>query len=658
MRIHHIKLKNYRQYKDATIDLSLDPVRNFTVIQGANGAGKSNLLNAITWCLYGEERHLRENEGMGQLPIINEKVYHDLGSGERATAEVELALGDEEIEYYVRRRAQAYRRLDNEVSVREDADPVLMYRVRDSWRTSDQPTYAIDALLPRDISHFFLFDGEQLDRFFHEDSTEQVEKGVVNVSQIDLLTQAIEHLESVRNATRRTADGISPEIDSINLETDRLGDELQDHRLTLSCLRQDRQELQENLREIRDQLRTSSVEEVRHLQESREALGERMHDLETELEQLREKAAQTLLNVGPRVYAFSALKVTAELIGERITHGELPPKVRAPFFQDLLDAGRCVCGRDLEEGTPAREAIRQQLERISGMDYESRAIEGRYYLSDLLDGTAQLVRAQWEIGKEIKIVEDQIETYNKEMREISSKIEKIGEVNLEEIDVLEQQHRKFEDELKKIDQQIGRELAEVERLELELEKSNRRLERALQDDKRRQALLARLELITAALSALAEIRTELLSEVRELIEAKTEEYFLNLIWKQETYSRVTINERYQINVLNVRGMPSLGTLSAGERQVLALAFMAALGEVSGFEAPVVIDTPIGRISGEPRKNIAESLPNYLEGTQVTLLMTDTEFSEEVQLSLHSRVGKEYRLDFDEPEAETEVVQVR
>jgi len=80
--------------------------------------------------------------------------------------------------------------------------------------------------------------------------------------------------------------------------------------------------------------------------------------------------------------------------------------------------------------------------------------------------------------------------------------------------------------------------------------------------------------------------------------------------------------------------------------------MAALGRVSGFDAPVVIDTPIGRISGEPRKNIAEALPNYLPDTQITMLVTDTEYTEEVRMRLNPRVGQEYHLDFNEEQATT------
>lgn len=654
MKIHHIKLKNYRQFHDVVIEFSTDPTRNFTIIQGANGAGKSNLLNAITWCLYGEERHIQEENNGDQLPIINEKVYDELSPEDTATMEVELALGRDEVEYFVSRQAKAYRKRDGEISIREDPDPVVRYKARDNWRMSEQPTYAINSLLPADISHFFLFDGEQLDKFFQEDSTEQVRKGVVNVSQIDLLNRSMDHLESVRTDIRRKADGISPEIDKINEQIDDITRQLEECRKKLRSLREDRQGLQGNLEDIRQALRTSSIEEVRHLQEARDDLSDQIKDYEAQLVALRERANGALLKAGPRVYAHSALRDAYELIEKQVKRGELPPKVRAPFFQDLLEQEQCVCGRDLPKDSPARAEVERKLIEISSADYESAAIDGRYKLDGILKDIPQIVARQKEIGRQIRSIEEAIESNNRQLKEISHKIERIGEISPEEIEVLEQQHREFEEAWARTIGAIGREEGKEERLEQELRSQNRELEKALEADAHRQDLLSRFELCTQALTALDETRTELLSEVRKQIEQKTEEYFLNLIWKKGTYSQVQIDGKYQINVLNVRGLPSLGTLSAGERQVLALAFMAALGTISGFDAPVVIDTPIGRISGEPRQNIAESLPDYLSDTQVTLFMTDTEYTEPVQLRLNSRIGKEYRLQFVESRAITEV----
>ena len=60
MKIYDIKMKNYCQYRDATLEFSTDLQKKVTIIQGNNGTGKSNLLNAITWCLYGEERLVKQ----------------------------------------------------------------------------------------------------------------------------------------------------------------------------------------------------------------------------------------------------------------------------------------------------------------------------------------------------------------------------------------------------------------------------------------------------------------------------------------------------------------------------------------------------------------------------------------------------------------------
>ena len=67
--------------------------------------------------------------------------------------------------------------------------------------------------------------------------------------------------------------------------------------------------------------------------------------------------------------------------------------------------------------------------------------------------------------------------------------------------------------------------------------------------------------------------------------------------------------------------------------------------VSGFDAPLVIDTPLGRMSREPKLNIAEKLPSYLKGKQITLLLTEEEYTPEVRKRIQKHVGKEYKIKF-------------
>ena len=649
MKIYYIKMKNYRQYRDATVEFSTDLQKKVTIIQGNNGTGKSNLLNAITWCLYGEERHIRE-EDRG-LPFVNEKVYHTLPVGHIATVEVELALGREEIEYRINRKAEIARQFDGEIAVRQDSDPEVMYRVRGDWRRSPQPAYAINSLLPAEISHFFFFDGEQLDKFFESNSPKRVQTGVINVSQIDLLDRAINHLQEVQKQLRRRANYIDPKINKTNKKIEQYEKEVSAHRTQLKALQEEHQGLEDNLEKTRQQLRHSNIEEVRTLQEQRDNYENKGERYDGQLSQLRSKAAAGLRQVGPGVYAHTALQQALKLLKEQEVKGELPPKVRRPFFQDLLEREKCICGQDLHADTHARENVIRQMNAITTTDEEINGwIDGRYKLDAILQQIPQQVAQQKELGQQIRNVEESIKQLKRQLREISVKY---GDVNIEEVEVLEQHRNDYQAALQETNQRIGREKGEIDRLNKGLDKSQKDLRRALEADKRQKDLLTRVELANNAYNVLREIRKELLSEVREQIEKKTEEYFRRLIWKKDTYERVEIDENYQVSVLNVRGFSSLGTLSAGEQQVLALSFMAALGTVSGFDAPIVIDTPIGRISGEPRNNIAESLPNYVDA-QLILLMTDTEYTPEVKSRLKAQIGKEYRLNYLESEARTKV----
>ena len=53
MRITRLGLRNYRVFEDA-VDLELPP--GLVGIYGANGSGKSALLESITWALWGKAR--------------------------------------------------------------------------------------------------------------------------------------------------------------------------------------------------------------------------------------------------------------------------------------------------------------------------------------------------------------------------------------------------------------------------------------------------------------------------------------------------------------------------------------------------------------------------------------------------------------------------
>lgn len=652
MKIHYLKMQNYRQYADTKIKFSTDDTKRFTVLEGENGAGKTNILNAITWCLYGEERHLSRADSK-RLPLVNEKIYHSLTAGQNADVKVEIGLGREEVEYVISRCATAYRRLDGDYSIVPDADPSVLFLARGNWKESGQPNVAVKSLLPENISPFFFFDGEHLDRFFQSDSAERVKRGIVDVSQIDLLELAQKHLARV-NKDLMAKSTTTIEADKYKEEYQEAEDEHQKCKEKLDSLHKDLNGVQTNIDEISQKLRESPEEEVRDLQQERDILNTEIKDHEKRIDELIKEVSASLRRAGPTVYSYGALSRTFEIIQERIQHGELPPKVREPFFRDLLEKEICVCGTPLREGSETRQNVEARMASLSTEDHIKTASEGRYRLESLLNSVSEEIREQKSDRRDIRQYEEAIKENSRRLKEISEKVERFGEVNLQEIQVWEQQLKQFEEKKSQVNREIGAAEIALREAAKRRDEALKNYQKALKQDKKHRELLRRSQLCSNALTILEQIRQELLSETREKIQQKTEEYFLQLIWKKATYKSVSIDEDYRLGVENIRGLPSLGTLSAGERQVLALAFMAALRTISGFDAPIIIDTPTGRISSEPRENIAEVLPEYLKGIQATFLMTDTEYTDSVRVRLAKHVGKEYALEFNESEGVTHV----
>ena len=87
--------------------------------------------------------------------------------------------------------------------------------------------------------------------------------------------------------------------------------------------------------------------------------------------------------------------------------------------------------------------------------------------------------------------------------------------------------------------------------------------------------------------------------------------------------------------------------------------MSAIHNISGFDLPIIMDTPLGNLDTDMRHNIAEFLPNFVGNKQTVLLVTGTEYTEDFSDTLHPSVGKEYVIDWSNSDEgkESKVVSV-
>ena len=121
------------------------------------------------------------------------------------------------------------------------------------------------------------------------------------------------------------------------------------------------------------------------------------------------------------------------------------------------------------------------------------------------------------------------------------------------------------------------------------------------------------------------------------------DYFSSLIWKRGVYDHITLNDKYQLDLIHRDGYPCVGSCSAAERSLLALSFTLALHEVSGFQSLLFIDTPVSRVTGQNRTNFATVLQQVSQHKQLIMAFTPDEYSENIRTIFAPAASSSVRL---------------
>ena len=156
-------------------------------------------------------------------------------------------------------------------------------------------------------------------------------------------------------------------------------------------------------------------------------------------------------------------------------------------------------------------------------------------------------------------------------------------------------------------------------------------------------------------STLDQFRVAVVERNVRRIESLVLESFQSLVHKERLISDVTINPKsFEITLRGADGddLPP-DRLSAGERQLLAVAMLWALRRAVGRPLPVVIDTPLGRLDSAHRQSVVRRyFPQASH--QVLLLSTDEEIDRSHHKALKKSLAHSYLLNFDDSDCTTTI----
>lgn len=650
-------LQNFGPYSGKQV-INLNPKideensRPIILLGGMNGGGKTTLMDAIRLALYGHRAQCSTRGNLSYGDFLTQCVNSKTDPVEKTRIELvfEHIENNKPIKYRVVRTW--------EKNPKDGKDTLGILGDSDTWPDALVNIWDeyIENLLPLGISNLFLFDGEQVKELAEQEIPPPiVVEAIRGLFGLELADRLAVDLDILVNRKRKE---FADTKDLANLE------EIE-KRLTQQ--QQDYQESEQNLENLKNQLEELEVKQQeafdKFISEGGKIAAER-NQLElqqkakaAEVEQVRQLMCELAADVLP-------LALIPNLLTQVQTQGEQEFRHRQiQISKDLLIERDQRLLRWLNQ----LEIALTQVEKIQSFLVED--------VDNLYAKTLQM-EAPWLLADDEMLSQLDNLIYHLQNSQLSAK-EKLAIIKNkeEEIITLERQvqtaaapedYTKLRQALEAAQNQvveakanyetIRRRLADLETI---IAKSKRELsDYTVENTKHKN----NEHIITSAAKVqetLKIFREKLTLRKLNKLEEEVKNCFLYLLHKSDLVHRIAIDTNtFGLSLYDFNGKPvPKHRLSAGEKQLLAIAFLWGLAKVSGHRLPVAIDTPLGRLDSSHRSNLVK---RYFPSAshQVILLSTDTEIGKkEVEtLRENEAIAREYLLKYDSTTRQTTVVE--
>jgi len=650
MRIQQISLKNYRQFRDQTISFDRPAKKDLWAIVGLMGTGKTNLLNAIGWCLYGDEP-LSSEKSKG-LPLLNLAAHEEGEVGHRQSVEVEVVGETDTGENVTFVRRASYRKgkgkslpllegVDFEVEIPSSKGSRLVSE------SDDPPASAfVERFVPKAIRDHFFLTGERLDRYFRDTLGQSIKHEVFVISQIDLLEKVHGRIDKIISEFRREAGQKIPGIENTTEALANCKKDFQEKDKQIENCKGQIAKADLRIKQIQEELTGSP--DIEKLENKRNELLQRQNIKEQGRNDKLKEKGELLFDYGKILLSQKATQRSLQAIDQMRKDRKIPPTHDSDLLKRVRREKFChLCGRPLDEKSTQR--VKNLIDDVlpGGASKAIDRMEPR--LRQLTEKLNSFGSSMKRVTREIKGYEDDLAEIDKEVAGIDSKL---SGYNRDKIRRLHGERISLEDTRQHNTRLQGRLELNKEQLASQIKTLEEQERKQMIREGRHRKLRERMDFCNTAMNVLKETREDIMSDIRKKIADETKRRFFGLHWKKSSYSNITIDEDYRVDLLDRSGLPAFGTISQGEMEILTLAFTLALHEVSGFDSPIIVDRPLAMVSGPPRRKIVNVFSKISEKKQIILLFTPDDYSSDISEILNSQTSGRLRLVMSPDERET------
>lgn len=653
MKFQRLIMNNFMRYKGKNeIVFSCQNNKNVTVILGDNTSGKTTIAQAFRFCLYGELMH-KKGKKEAEYHMLNNDVLELMDQNSRAVVSVELEIVNVNKQYRLFREI-AYLRNYPSYSLKESYRKVEL-TVRDGEGgenediieiEKDKITEVINELFPKDLSQYFLFDGERWNDGNLNGVKENIKESVHKLTGLSAVKSSMNHLKDMGNNSvirkfQANISGSGAIYESLRADIER-------NEYRIEKLKENIVNIERSVEYYQNEI--NDMEEFLMTNQSTEEMQKNYKHLEQLIEIKKKNVIsdyKSLVNIfsdkcigyfaGPMIKASLQILKNADLERKDIPH------IRQSTIDYLLERKKCICGCDIKEGS------KEYNELIDQRKYLPPAAVG----SLLGEFERMAERTENRSEKFFEILKEDAENIKANCLDIEEKENlyfKMGNTMDRNFDFAEKRQliRNYKEKLMHELRNKAEKEGQIQAIANNIEKLQRELDslslKTEQNNKWRQRIELAKEIYERFYKDFTRKEGDIFKELNEKIQINFEHMF------NSKDKKIFLDKDYNIKMMycNNKGLMEENNLSEGEKIARNFAFIVTIMEYSKLRKsdsgeddtlPIVLDGPFSKLGEENIRLIAKVLPEIAE--QVIIFMLDKDWK---YTDMDNYVGEKYIIE--------------
>ena len=658
MIINKLELYNFRQYiGKQTVEFSTDPEKNVTVLIGINTSGKTTLVRAFEWCLYGKN-------GFDDPILLNSQVRENMHVGDTQTVSVAITFTCVEtkikdgIETKVSTEhtlKRSFKYLCNDRSIVDGKTVVSLNKKPEELLTLEylQPdgqtktpidrsniTETMDRILPRDLSDYFFFGGERISTITNRTD---LTKSVRGLMRLDVLENAREHLAKVLKSFQASIDT------SGDANAQKAQDSLETFKLQLVNHEKSRDEAQAQMdywhqkeNEYSAELAKSNIEQVQKAKAERDRIESALRTEKLKLENAKKELVDAFNNRPYTFFGMPAIKKSLELLESVKESTECVPGMDQYAIDYLIQRGRCICGTKLDPGSIPLEKVQEERRKLPPEHIGAVVMNYKNKSEGYLAGTENYCDTIERRYAEIRKIKRQIGLLQDDFDRQADLI--LDDTNAKEIEI---KRRNAHTKYLEAQADYSTAVASIGSCNQSIKNCVAAIDKYAKSSAKNRRIAKLISYSEEVYTWLDDTYKSKEDTVRTELQKRVNDNFSRMYHGERT---ITIDDKYRVKYSDVKTEESDGL-----RAVKSFAFIASLVSMAkdkilddadvklGQDYPLVMDAPFSNVDEIHIDNICRILPHTANQIIMAVMKKDWDYA---ATNLSQFVGRSYAIEKD------------